>query len=667
MNISNLSLKNQIVLAFLFLILPLFVMNYFYIISQKHYVNSIDNSVKIETVFTRVANLEKNVVDMQRNVFLYQKTKSKTSEKNIESIYLKIIKELPELEKLGIFSSYHETLISIQNHLSDYKNNFDTVKDYTEQIEEILKSKDTAYLTTISSIENLSTNNQLNSKQKELVAIKNLINLAYKDAVLYSISSNVIHSDSFRSHLTQSQSLLTNENLEELQLNILNFNDKFNQLVTLNRNYIYLINVVMAGNANEILYNAQFLSRAFREKAENNRRSFIENMEVKKNLGVSLSMAAVILAIITAAYFFTTITNPIIKITQTFEQLTSLESVDQIPGLHRNDELGSLARAAAVFKKKNLQTLFLLRAAEDSIKTQQKLNNDLKQEKLKAEKALAVRTDFLANMSHELRTPMNSIIGFTSRVLKKPESLNNQQIKALKTVEKNGHHLLTLINDILDLSKIEANKLELTFISFDLKTIVGECIEQLSVLAESKQLKIFFNADNIDIVSDPIRIQQICINLISNAIKYTETGWIRCELIASAEDQMVTLKVIDTGRGISLEDQQRLFTRFEQINDNVNTKIGMGTGLGLAIVANICKLLGCEVSVDSELGEGSTFFVRIPYDINKIDLERPVDSDSSDKNKFSQQLDNDRDELIMAMDNHIINQQLKSYSKPYLS
>jgi Signal transduction histidine kinase len=187
-------------------------------------------------------------------------------------------------------------------------------------------------------------------------------------------------------------------------------------------------------------------------------------------------------------------------------------------------------------------------------------------------------------------------------------------VKALEAIERNGRHLLVMINDILDLSKIEANKLDLQIVETDLVALCRDVVSQLAPAAEDKGLRMGISVGSLTSVeTDPARVTQILLNLISNAIKYTECGSVSVEVSTTSDGTAAEIQVVDTGVGISPADQKRLFKRFEQFDDNSRFKVGKGTGLGLSIASNLAHLLGASIYVESELGSGSQFVLTIPF------------------------------------------------------
>ena len=230
--------------------------------------------------------------------------------------------------------------------------------------------------------------------------------------------------------------------------------------------------------------------------------------------------------------------------------------------------------------------------------------------------AARLKSQFLATMSHELRTPMNAIIGFSQLLLRQKNSqLTPLQNDMMGRILNNGKHLLTIINDILDLSKMDAGKMELNLEEFHLVHLVKATAQELRSLAEEKHLAMLFkaNMENPYVINDIDRTRQILVNLISNAIKFTETGMVEIE-VEELQSDHIALTVRDTGIGISPEDLEHIFEEFRQVDQSLKKK-HYGTGLGLAITDSLVQLMQGKISVESTLGEGSTFRVECSREI----------------------------------------------------
>lgn len=230
----------------------------------------------------------------------------------------------------------------------------------------------------------------------------------------------------------------------------------------------------------------------------------------------------------------------------------------------------------------------------------------------KAQAADRIKSAFLATMSHELRTPLNSIIGFTGILLQGlAGSLNPEQRKQMGMVQTSARHLLSLINDVLDISKIEAGQLDLAPSCFDLNPSIDKVVKLVSPLAEKKGLSLTWDTHDpsMTIIADQRRLEQVIINLLNNAIKFTDTGQVR--ITNRMEQDYCMIMVSDTGIGMNAEELTRIFKPFHQIDSGISRK-HEGTGLGLSICKKIVELMDGTIHVESQWGQGSTFTVRIP-------------------------------------------------------
>lgn len=234
----------------------------------------------------------------------------------------------------------------------------------------------------------------------------------------------------------------------------------------------------------------------------------------------------------------------------------------------------------------------------------------------KAKESDKLKSAFLANMSHEIRTPMNAIVGFSNLLVDMPE-IGEEAHEFSNIIQKNGRFLLELINDIIDISKIEAEQLSVNKYQLSLNELIEEVIETIEIqkqylLHPEVDLKLMnqISSKDLTINTDPVRLKQILINLLTNAMKFTKKGSI--QLIIETLENNIVFKVKDTGIGISEEDQSTLFTRFIRSKDKQKNNAFAGSGLGLYIAKFCVDLLGGEIKVESELGKGSTFSFYIP-------------------------------------------------------
>ncbi|GAC32856.1 multi-sensor hybrid histidine kinase [Paraglaciecola polaris LMG 21857] len=268
------------------------------------------------------------------------------------------------------------------------------------------------------------------------------------------------------------------------------------------------------------------------------------------------------------------------------------------------------------------------RIAEEKIKqANTELEEKVASRTLELQKASRVKSAFISNISHEMRTPLNGIIGTLNLV--KRESLSENQMRYIEMTEVSVSSLSALVNDVLDLSKIEAGKLDLDFKSFNPTNLIESLCGSMAVKAQEKGLEFIVDVSGLEcqsMVSDPHRFSQIMTNLINNAIKFTETGYIKVIAhteLTSDEKLVLHCAIADSGEGIAKENQDKLFTAFSQEDSSVASKHG-GTGLGLSICRQLVTLLKGEVSFESEKNQGSVFYFSISSDINQCKVAKAI-------------------------------------------
>ncbi|MEM8829582.1 MAG: ATP-binding protein [Cyanobacteria bacterium P01_G01_bin.19] len=362
--------------------------------------------------------------------------------------------------------------------------------------------------------------------------------------------------------------------------------------------------------------------------------------QIKANNLNTIWLCAIALAIATIIGIYTSrgIAQPIANLSQLTSNIAQnakakKTSTELYPAIKTRNikELRSLADS---FNEMVIQLKAAFRELENS---HANLENRVRQRtealmlaKEEADTANQAKSQFLANMSHELRTPLHAILGFTQVALQDP-SLKPQQQENLLTVKRSGEHLLTLINDVLEMSKIEAGSLTIISKPFDLHLLLDNLAKMFGLKASGKNIQLTFNIPpNLPqyIETDPVKLNQILINLIENAIKFTDAGKVslNLKLFTAGQETSLAFAVLDTGRGILPSQLESIFIPFSQTKQNDS----QGTGLGLSISQQFARLLGGEISVTSEIGEGSLFKFKIPIKIvtkpDNMTIEQPTQS-----------------------------------------
>lgn len=618
------SLKAQLAVIFSVILGLLFWQQYMAYKSQELLTEELSNSEVLARKMISVKTLEKDVIDLQRNVLIYKETRSNSIINRFNVIMTSINQKLADIKLYIDNSSMNKnqsTIIdSMQMHLTSYQENFDTIVDVLTLRDKILNDRILKHLMelgddlsqTLNTLKNENTNYPHYSK---LLLLSNQLQLSIYE---YKFTSNIENKAKFQSILKQVEAILpqlNNPQLDHAQLEqqVKSISIGFVKYSQITQNYFYLVNVVMSGSANEFLYLTQTLSAEALSHLNKSKQSLNNHIKEAKLQSSAMFIVSVFLALIIILVVIKQLIVPIEKITKAINMLAADRTIKEEFTSTRNDEVGHLIRSANIFKNKNIKTNQLL------IESQQ-LNERLEIETQKAEQATKAKSMFIANMSHEIRTPMNGIIGLVD--LLKQKSLPTETLDYLDKISYSSNILMSVINDILDFSKIDAGKMEIENIPFYPACAFENVIGGLSIKALEKKLNIrCYIPPNLPnkLIGDEVRLSQILLNLGNNAIKFTNTGSvsfvINWEYVQSDDNKqsiLLTIEIVDTGIGISQEQQEHIFDDFTQADGSTSRNYG-GTGLGLSISKKLVNLMNGHINIDSTLDQGSTFKVCLPF------------------------------------------------------
>ncbi|MFT4787512.1 MAG: signal transduction histidine kinase/CheY-like chemotaxis protein [Paraglaciecola sp.] len=616
------TIKSQILIVALILVLLLLSQVFISRSNQATFANNLDLTQQAVVKVSLVRELERDVLDLQRNVLIYKNSASQSAIARFNSLIDSTQNNLNKVEQLTLndpqVEVYQGYISTMRTHIANYQDNFSSVVTGRNKRSSLFDGSLIMDLDHI--IERVSRQNTavqdaffLNVNQA-----KYHISRAENISLQYLLNPDFQFVEQFSDEFALARAVMSKDDVQadmykDVIAELNTVEAEFIQLTSITSGYLFLVNVVMAGSANEFLFLARELNRLVTYKLNDT------NQQVKKNIRNNqissdvFSVFGILLAIFTALFLTHRIMLPINVITEVFKKLAKGEDVDAIPGITQQNEIGQLAKAADIFHAKNTQTTHLLSESRMLNARKEALNAELAESKHKAEQATLSKSMFLANMSHEIRTPMNGIIGMLDVVMK--SDLTTKQRQQLNKVVYSSQILMSLINDILDFSKVEAGKLDIEQVEFSLNSVFANLLTNISARAQEKNLNVIFNCDpNIPstLVGDPLRISQVLLNLSSNAIKFTRNGSVTINISyerhPGSDELTLNAEVIDTGIGMTKEQLDKVFDKFTQADGSTSRDFG-GTGLGLSIVTQLVNLMGGEVKAQSQLHIGSNFNV----------------------------------------------------------
>ena len=608
-------------------------------------VNSLHNVSQRFIFFNKTGNdttlmlkIDKNASDLQRFILAFSNTKKNASISRVRELHQELVNDVERLISISNTND-NESLMLLQqmlefiDSLKESINSLEGQRGIREELIDlrlnpIINSIDQVMNTLFSETEKIHDtvlSNYLWKAQLNISEIE-LLSDRYFNKHEFRLRKQVVNAiGEAEENLNEIQSIISTQKKLDKKVQdhvtttiqrLSEAKEIFLQAVQADRGYLFLVNVVIAGESSELNSLSEKLKNNYlidQNVIFNDTKDFIS---FSQNVDMLLAFFGSILAIIIAVIIGRRISLPLTSIAETFKHLAKGESITDVPGSLRQDEIGHLAQAANVFREKNEQTRELLLQTELFAKKLQDREVSLEDALTKAESATVAKSQFLANMSHEIRTPMNAVLGMLK--LAQTTKLTQRQRDYIDKAHMSAKSLLGLLNDILDFSKMDAGKLELDLHVFDLEELLRDLGTILSGSHgdNNKDVEVMFDCD-IHLaklfVGDRLRLQQILINLSSNALKFTKKGQViisvKCvENLDKA--QRICFSVNDTGIGIDEKQLLKIFNGFEQAEASTTRRFG-GTGLGLVIVKRLIALMGGEIQVKSELGKGSDFWFDI--------------------------------------------------------
>ncbi|MCK8124612.1 ATP-binding protein [Pseudoalteromonas sp. 2CM39R] len=596
LTIFSRSLAAKVLLA-LTLVLLVMGASYFVLNKRLQRIETSFNDIsRISNYAVGILRINKDIVEMQRDISVYGFSGSKT-------VFSKIIENFESikarLESVDLKSDELESQVylnSMTQLISRYGENLNVLaKRYEIKTELTDVELPQIYLAAIYELTNLKLTATTNEEKLAITEHLNVWHELHRDASLFLAKKDYSKRAAVNKALTilsnQSQ---TNTDLSNSREHAKTYKQAFSRGVQANRNYLSLVNVVMAGDAIEFSTLADKLREQSLAKLQKIKSEAQETVIKTDQTLRFLAVGVVIYIIALAIYFHLHISRAITRLTTSFQYFLAGDLSAPIYDLKRNDEIGVLATAADRFRV---------------------LSQDLTQAKKTAEHTTKVKSEFLANMSHEIRTPMNGILGMARQLSR--TSLSHEQMKMLNIIQSSGAGLLVIINDILDISKIEASKIELESVPIHLNSLLDELQHLFKEQAQSKHIKLNISVaeeyQHCVFLADEARLKQVLINLIGNAIKFTEKGSVTLNVRINelgGDDLSIKFSVIDTGIGIAKENLGKLFEAFSQADTSITRRFG-GTGLGLAISSKLLNLMNAPLQVESDLGQGSCFYFEL--------------------------------------------------------
>ncbi|TMO81667.1 hybrid sensor histidine kinase/response regulator [Pseudoalteromonas sp. S3776] len=624
------SIKSKIIIALCVLITLLILQSYLFNYSQKSLFELQNAQHKALLQSEAVTRLENDVISLQSQAIAYlDHANSNTIDKfnmhyNAAKMDLgRLSKHIEEYDE-----SYQSNIKRLNEYLNNYQDTFNRVVVNRTKREQLYLSQFKQPIDTLKAQLNKLEKSTLGNKQTIIVNILLTISNIEQAANNYLHKPNYDEAQNVQDNLAHLNTLLARiETANTIQFNNTDeLEQAYSQLVILTRSYTFSINVVLTGIENELLYLAEKIRAIEKQKLTQTELQLREHVLKSTEMGnLFAALISVIITIITF-FIFNSVIKPIAQLTKLLKDMSNEKQVTLNSNTHHQNEINSVITAANALYLKNKQTKELLAETQALNSKMESMNKELTLAITQAKNANQAKGDFVANMSHELRTPMNGILGMLQ--LLQSSALPPKQKHYADKASSSAQNLLQILNNVLDFSKLESDKVKLESIPFTLHTVVSNVKNLFSVNAKQKGLRLNFvlHVDaGLELMGDPLHLSQIINNCVGNAIKFTERGEVTVTIEATTQnEQQIQLRfgIKDTGIGMTPEQTASIFDSFYQGDSSTTRKYG-GTGLGLTICKQLTKLLGGEIQVRSTPQLGSEFYFTLPFKMtNKEALKK---------------------------------------------